>query len=87
MPVHFAGRPCDMDALMAIAEQHGLVVIEDAAHAIEAWYHGRKVGDIGDLACFSFYVTKNLVTGEGGMVTTPNEEWARRRSSARGSTG
>ena len=51
-------------------------MIEDAAHAIEAWYHGRKVGTLGDLSCFSFYVTKNLVTGEGGMVTTANEEWA-----------
>jgi dTDP-4-amino-4,6-dideoxygalactose transaminase len=52
------------------------VVIEDAAHAIEARYHGKKVGDIGDLTCFSFYVTKNIVTGEGGMVTTDREEYA-----------
>ena len=76
LPVHFAGRPCDMDPILDCASRHGLVVIEDAAHAIEAWYHGRKVGTLGDLSCFSFYVTKNLVTGEGGMVTTANEEWA-----------
>ena len=76
IPVHFAGRPCDMDRILAIAAKHGLIVIEDAAHAIEAEYHGRKVGTIGDLACFSFYVTKNLVTGEGGMVTTEREDWA-----------
>lgn len=76
MPVHFAGRPCNMEAILDIAKRHGLLVIEDAAHAIEAQYKGKKVGNIGDLTCFSFYVTKNLVTGEGGMVTTNNEEWA-----------
>ncbi|MCL6520083.1 MAG: DegT/DnrJ/EryC1/StrS family aminotransferase [Armatimonadetes bacterium] len=76
IPVHFAGRPCDMDKIMKIAKKHGLIVIEDAAHAIEAWYHGQKIGNIGDLTCFSFYVTKNIVTGEGGMVTTNNDEWA-----------
>src|SRR3990172_6726872 len=76
IPVHFAGRPCDMDAIMDIAKKHGLIVIVDAAHAIEAKYHGRKVGNLADLAAFSFYVTKNVVTGEGGMVTTNNDEWA-----------
>jgi dTDP-4-amino-4,6-dideoxygalactose transaminase len=76
LPVHFAGRPCDMDRLAEIARKHDLLVIEDAAHAIEAWYHGRKVGSLGDAACFSFYVTKNLVTGEGGMITTDRVEWA-----------
>ncbi len=69
MPVHFAGRPCDMDAIGALAAEHRLVVIEDAAHAIEARYHGRKVGSISPFTCFSFYATKNLTTGEGGMVT------------------
>ena len=64
VPVHFAGRPCEMDALMSIAQQHGLKVIEDCAHAIETQYHGRNVGTIGDFGCFSFYVTKNIVTGE-----------------------
>jgi dTDP-4-amino-4,6-dideoxygalactose transaminase len=70
LPVHFAGRPADMDAIVAIARRHDLLVIEDAAHAIESRYRGRKVGAIGHLTCFSFYVTKNMTTGEGGMVTT-----------------
>lgn len=68
LPVHFAGRPCDMDAILAIAGKHKLRVIEDCAHAIEAEYKGRKTGTMGDIGCFSFYVTKNVVTGEGGMV-------------------
>ena len=72
------GRPCDMRAFEEIAAEHQLWIIEDAAHAIEALDRGRKVGTIGDVACFSFYVTKNLVTGEGGMVTTNREELARR---------
>ena len=76
IPVHFAGRACNMGAIMDIAERHRLKVIEDCAHAIEAEYHGRKTGTFGDLGCFSFYVTKNIVTGEGGMVVTDNEEYA-----------
>ncbi|MGI0027450.1 MAG: DegT/DnrJ/EryC1/StrS family aminotransferase, partial [Nitrosopumilaceae archaeon] len=76
LPVHFAGRPCKMDHIMEIAQKNNLLVIEDAAHAIEAKYKGKKIGNIGDMTCFSFYVTKNLVTGEGGMLTTNNEEWA-----------
>ncbi len=76
IPVHFAGRPCNMDAIMDIARQHDLIVIEDAAHCIEGWYKGEKIGNIGDMSCFSFYVTKNIVTGEGGMVTTNKEVWA-----------
>ena len=68
LPVHFAGRACDMDALCAVAETRGLRVIEDCAHAIETEYKGRKAGTIGDFGCFSFYATKNVVTGEGGMV-------------------
>ena len=75
--VHFAGRPCKMDAIIDIAKKHDLIVIEDAAHAIEAIYQNRKIGTIGHITVFSFYATKNLVTGEGGMVTTNNEEWAR----------
>jgi dTDP-4-amino-4,6-dideoxygalactose transaminase len=78
LPVHFAGRSCDMDALMAIAREHDLKVIEDCAHAIETEYHGQKAGTIGDLGCFSFYSTKNIVTGEGGMVLTRDERLARR---------
>ena len=68
LPVHFAGRPCDMDRIMAIARKHELLVIEDCAHAIETEYHGQKAGTLGDFGCFSFYVTKNVVTGEGGMI-------------------
>jgi dTDP-4-amino-4,6-dideoxygalactose transaminase len=74
LPVHFAGRPCDMDAVMDIAGQHNLKVIEDCAHAIETEYKGRKAGTIGDFGCFSFYVTKNITTGEGGMVLSRREE-------------
>ena len=76
IPVHFAGRPCDMDKIMAIAKKHNLRVVEDCAHAIETEYHGQKAGTFGDMGCFSFYVTKNIVTGEGGMVTTNNETFA-----------
>jgi dTDP-4-amino-4,6-dideoxygalactose transaminase len=68
--VHLYGRPCDMDAIMALAADRGLKVIEDCAHAIEATYRGKSVGDFGDLGCFSFYVTKNLTTAEGGMTIT-----------------
>ncbi len=75
LPVHFAGRPCNMDAIMSIAKRHHLKVIEDCAHAIEAEYHGKKAGTFGDLGCFSFYVTKNIVTGEGGMVITKDENY------------
>lgn len=73
LPVHFAGRPCDMDAIMAIADRHGLTVIEDCAHAIETEYHGRKAGTFGDFGCFSFYATKNVTTGEGGMIIGRDE--------------
>lgn len=78
LPVHFAGRPCDMDALLAIAQRHDLKVIEDCAHAIETEYHGRAAGTFGDYGCFSFYVTKNVVTGEGGMVLAREEDAAAR---------
>jgi dTDP-4-amino-4,6-dideoxygalactose transaminase len=76
IPVHFAGRPCNMDAIMAIARKNKLKVIEDCAHAIESEYHGRKTGTFGALGCFSFYVTKNIVTGEGGMVITDQQKYA-----------
>jgi dTDP-4-amino-4,6-dideoxygalactose transaminase len=78
LPIHFAGRPADMDAISALAERHGLFVIEDAAHAIESVYKGRKIGSISDFTCFSFYVTKNMTTGEGGMVTTNDPDLAKR---------
>jgi dTDP-4-amino-4,6-dideoxygalactose transaminase len=76
VPVHLCGRPCEMDAIMDIARRRKLLVIEDAAHATETIYKGQKVGNIGDLTAFSFYVTKNVVTGEGGMVTTNNPDFA-----------
>ena len=78
LPVHFAGRPCAMDPLMALAQQHDLRVIEDCAHAIESRYHGRATGSFGDFGCFSFYVTKNVVTGEGGMILARRPEDAAR---------
>ena len=76
LPVHLCGRPCNMHRITEIARNNNLLVIEDAAHAIEAAYKGNKIGTIGDMTVFSFYVTKNLVTGEGGMVTTDNDAYA-----------
>ncbi|MEK7064529.1 MAG: DegT/DnrJ/EryC1/StrS family aminotransferase [Patescibacteria group bacterium] len=76
IPVHLHGRPCKMDEIGEIARKHKLFVVEDAAHAIEAVYHGKEVGNISDLTVFSFYATKNMTTGEGGMVTTNNKNWA-----------
>ena len=76
--VHLLGKPADMDAIMEIAKGHGLVVIEDAAQAVGAKYKGRNVGTIGDLGVFSFQETKNITTGEGGMVVTDNPEFARK---------
>ena len=76
VPVHLCGRSCNMDAIVDIARRHGLVIIEDAAHAIETVYKGRKIGSIGHLTAFSFYATKNVATGEGGMVTTNNPDFA-----------
>ncbi|MBB5014572.1 DegT/DnrJ/EryC1/StrS family aminotransferase [Rehaibacterium terrae] len=73
LPVHFAGRPCEMDRIMAIADKYKLLVIEDCAHAIETEYHGRKAGTFGDFGAFSFYATKNVVTGEGGMILGRSE--------------
>lgn len=74
LPVHFAGRSCDMDALMSIARKHSLLVIEDCAHAVETSYHGKTAGTFGDFGCFSFYVTKNVMTAEGGMVLARSKE-------------
>jgi dTDP-4-amino-4,6-dideoxygalactose transaminase len=78
VPVHFAGRSCAMDELLEVAATRDLAVIEDCAHAIETEYAGRKAGTFGDFGCFSFYVTKNVVTGEGGMVLTSREDHAAR---------
>src|SRR5262245_18212478 len=78
LPVHFAGRACDMDRIMALAARHRLKVIEDCAHAIETTWRGRHAGTFGDFGCFSFYVTKNVVTGEGGLVVARSEDDAAR---------
>ncbi len=80
-PVHFAGHPCDMDRILAIARRHNLKIVEDAAHAIGAARHmeGRgmtKIGTIGDLTCFSFYATKNITTAEGGAIMTEDDALA-----------
>jgi len=78
IPVHFAGQPCDMNQILDVAKRYRLKVIEDAAHALPAAYRGKMVGTIGDLTCFSFYATKTITTGEGGMITTENAEYADR---------
>jgi dTDP-4-amino-4,6-dideoxygalactose transaminase len=84
MPVHYAGRACDMGALDGLCADHGLRLIEDAAHAVETRaVGGRKVGSIGDATCFSFYANKNLAAGEGGMLTLRDEGVARRVRSLR----
>ncbi len=83
MPVHFAGHPCDMDEILAIARLNGLAVVEDAAHAAGSSYRGRPVGRLGDATCFSFYAIKNMTTAEGGMVTTDDPVLAERVSSLR----
>ena len=74
LAVHYAGQPCRMDQLLDIARRHNLLLFEDAAHASGAQYRGRPVGSLGDATAFSFYVIKNMTTGEGGMVTTDNPE-------------
>ena len=74
IPVHFAGQACNMDAIMAIAAKHNLKVIEDACHAHGGEYQGKKLGSIGDACCFSFQSSKNLTSGEGGIVITNNKE-------------
>jgi len=72
--IHFAGRPCAMDEIKAIAQNYKLAIIEDCAHAIESEYKGQKAGTFGDFGCFSFYATKNITTGEGGMVISRHEK-------------
>jgi len=77
IPVHFAGQPCDMDEILALARKRGLKVIEDAAHSLPSDYKGRPVGAIGDITCFSFYATKTLAMGEGGLLMTANADYAK----------
>jgi dTDP-4-amino-4,6-dideoxygalactose transaminase len=76
LPVHYAGRAADVCGFRALAMRAGLVLIEDAAHAVESVSAGAKIGTTADATCFSFYATKNLTTGEGGMLTTASDEWA-----------
>jgi perosamine synthetase len=79
IPVHFAGQPCDMDELYTIAKKYDLKIIEDAAHAMPSSYKGVKIGNLekSDVTCFSFYATKTLSTGEGGMATTNNSDYSK----------
>lgn len=76
--VHYAGKPCEMDTIMDIAERHGLFVVEDAAQAIDSYYHGKPLGSIGHLAAFSFHETKNIQCGEGGMLVINDPQFAKR---------
>lgn len=78
IPVHFAGQPCDLDAIDAIAKKHGLLVIEDGAHALGASYHGTRIGSFSQMTIFSFHPVKPITTGEGGMVVTNDERLYRR---------
>ena len=78
LPIHLHGRPCDMSAVMGLARKHGLMVIEDAAHAFGATYRGKSIGNIGDTTVFSLYATKNITAAEGGVVTTNNQKIAGR---------
>jgi perosamine synthetase len=78
MPVHFAGQPCDMDEIIELARSRNICVIEDAAHALPSRYKGKMVGTLGEITCFSFYATKTLTTGEGGMATTTHEDYAKK---------
>lgn len=78
VPVHYAGIPCDMDLIMDIARAHNIIVIEDAAQAIDANYKGKPLGTFGDMACFSFHETKNIICGEGGMLVVNNKDFVER---------
>jgi len=78
IPVHYGGQPADLDTIKENAGKYKLFVIEDAAHSLPSWYKKRKVGTISDMTCFSFYATKTLAAGEGGMITTDNQKWAGR---------
>jgi len=78
VPVHIAGLPCDMDAVQALAARHRLHVIEDAAHALPAGWRGKRIGSVSELTAFSFYATKTITTGEGGMLTTDDDDYAAR---------
>lgn len=78
IPVHYGGQPCDLDEINELAKKYNLKVLEDAAHSLPATYKGKKIGTISDVTCFSFYATKTLSTGEGGMICTNDDEIAER---------
>ena len=78
VPVHYAGVACDMDKIMDVANRHNVLVVEDAAQAIDSYYKGRPLGSIGHLAAFSFHETKNIIAGEGGLLTINDERFIRR---------
>lgn len=78
LPVHFGGQACEMEPILALAQTHSLKIVEDAAHALPTSYKGRMIGNFGDITAYSFYVTKTVATGEGGMIVTANPEYAER---------
>ncbi|MEO5570204.1 MAG: dTDP-4-amino-4,6-dideoxygalactose transaminase [Bacteroidia bacterium] len=78
VPVHYAGVACDMDKIMALAKKYNLFVIEDAAQAVDSYYKGKPLGGIGDLAAFSFHETKNIISGEGGMISIKDDRFTKR---------
>lgn len=83
IPVHYGGHPCDMDSLQKIAKTNNLIIVEDAAHACGSLYHDKKIGSLSPFTCFSFHAVKNLATGDGGMITVKNKEFADRLKSLR----
>ncbi|MBX9783538.1 MAG: dTDP-4-amino-4,6-dideoxygalactose transaminase [Chitinophagaceae bacterium] len=78
VPVHYAGVACDMDLIQGIAQKHNIIIIEDAAQAVDSYYKGKPLGSFGEFAAFSFHETKNIISGEGGMITINNPEYVER---------
>jgi len=83
IPVHFAGQSCEMDEILEIAKEYDVKVVEDAAHALPTTYKGKVIGSISDITVYSFYVTKTIATGEGGMITTENKDYLARMKTMR----
>lgn len=83
MPVHFAGQACEMDSILEIAKKNNIKVVEDAAHALPTTWKGKIIGSLSDITVYSFYVTKTIATGEGGMITTENPEYLKRMKTMR----
>ncbi len=83
LPVHFAGQSCEMDEILEIAKEHDIKVVEDAAHALPTTWQGKIIGSLSDITVYSFYATKTIATGEGGMITTENEEYLSRMKTMR----